>query len=285
MTHFIHNGELIPAAEAKISVDSIEWTYGFGVYENLKVRNGKIYFTDKHIDRLFESARLIGLEHSFEKSKVGRWINELVQASLSPPHARGSEPQNAARGGENFNIKILLIGGKTTADANLYIMTLAPKFLPKKFYTQGVHTITRVYERFLPQAKTLNMLPSYLFFKEARAAGAHDTLLIGQGGYILEGTRSNFFAIKDKTLFTAPLDRVLNGVTRQTVIEGAKDNNYKIKENYIKLNKINEFDGACLTHTSGNIVPIKSIDEFSFPVIPDTLKELMKRYDEYLRDK
>lgn len=269
MTHFIHNGQLIPVSEAKISVDSIEWTYGFGVYENLKLRHGHIYFVDKHMDRLFESARIIGLEHGFKKNEVNIWIEELKDKN----------------GAANANLKILLIGGKTRADANLYIMLLAPKFVDKKSYTQGVRTITKQYERFLPQAKTLNMLPSYLFFKEAQTADAHDCLLIDRDGHILEGTRSNFFALKDQTLFTSPLDRVLNGVTRQTVIECAENNGYKISEKMIKLEKIKDYDGACLTHTSGNIVPIKSINEFSFPLIPDTLKKLMKHYDEYLRDK
>lgn len=263
----IHNGQLIPVAEAKISVDSIEWTYGFGVYENLKIRHGHLYFADQHLDRLMTSARLINLEHTFRAEQITKWLMTL-QAQASANSA---------------NLKILLIGGKTAADANLYAMTLAPKFLPKKSYTQGVHTITREYERFLPQAKTLNMLPSYLFFREAQAAGAHDTLLIDHAGHILEGTRSNFFAIKDKTLFTAPLDRVLNGVTRQNVIECAKINNYKIKENCIKLEKIKEFDGAFLTHTSGNIVPIRSINEFSFTGIPEALKQLMRQYDDWLK--
>src|SRR3989344_6705149 len=153
MPHFIHNGQLIPAAEAKIPVDNIEWTYGFGVYENLKVRNNKIYFVDKHIHRLFESARLIGLEHGFDKKKMKKWIKEL-------------KDKNEAA---SANIKILLIGGKKP---NLYIMTLAPKFLDRNAYTQGVHTITREYERYLPQAKTLNMLPSYLFFRAARPDSA-----------------------------------------------------------------------------------------------------------------
>jgi len=258
-----HNGKLIPSSEAKIPVDNIEWTYGFGVYENLKIRNGKIYFADKHIDRLFESARLIGLEHGFDKETIGKWIKAL-------------KDKNEA---DSANVKILLIGGK---EPNLYIMTLAPKFLDRKAYSQGVHTITQEYERYLPQAKTLNMLPSYLFFKAAQAAGAHDALLIDRGGHILEGTRSNFFALNDKKLFTAPLERVLNGVTRQTVIECAKNNGYKITENLIKSAEINRYDGAFLTHTSGKIVPIRSIDKFSFPAVAPGLKSLMKHYDDYL---
>lgn len=263
--YVIHNGIPKTIAEAYIPVDNIEWTYGFGVYENLKVRNGKLYFLDSHLDRLFESARLIGLEHNFNKGEVKKWIEELKEKN----------------GAENANIKILLIGGK---ESNLYIITLAPKFLDKKAYTQGVHTITREYERFLPQAKTLNMLPSYLFFKAAQKANAHDCLLIDNPGRIREGTRSNFFAIKDKKLFTAPLELVLNGVTRQQVITCARKNGYRLTEEAVLLQNISNYDGAFLTHTSGNIVPIRSIDDFSFAEVCATVRELIKHYEAYLQE-
>ncbi len=261
-----HNGKLIPAQDAHIAVDNIEFTYGFGVYEGLKIRNGKIYFVDQHLDRLMQSADIIGLEHPFNKNDIQKWIIELKEKNA---------PDAA-------NVKILLIGGKTKDDANLYIMILAPRFPEKKVYTQGVHTITRSFERFLPQAKTLNMLPSYLYYREAMRANAHDTLLIDRDGRILEGTRSNFFAIKDKTLYTAPLERVLNGVTRQHVMAAAKQNGYTVTEMAVALHNITNYDGAFLTHTSGGIVPIKSIGDFSFTEIAPALKDLMNCYDKYI---
>lgn len=263
--HIIHNGNLIPKENAAIPIDNIEWTYGFGVYENLKIRNSKIYFVDAHIDRLMQSAKIIGLEHQFNKDDIKQWIAELKE-------------KNAAGAA---NVKILLIGGKKADGANLYIMTLAPRFPEKKIYTQGVHTITRSFERFLPQAKTLNMLPSYLFYREAMHANAHDTLLIDRDGRILEGTRSNFFAIKDKTIYTAPLERVLNGVTRQHVVAAAEQNGYAVTEMAVALRDIANYDGAFLTHTSGGIVPIRSVDDVMFAEVPMLLKELMKFYESY----
>ena len=261
-----HNGIIVPKNEANIAVDNIEFTYGFGVYENLKIRNSQIHFINAHLDRLMQSADMIGLEHTFTKPQIQAWLAALRE-------------KNAAVAA---NVKILLIGGQTKTDANIYIMTLSPKFPEKKVYRQGVRAITRQFERFLPQAKTLNMLPSYLFYRAAENAGAHDTLLIDRHGCILEGTRSNFFALKEKTLYTAPLERVLNGVTRQQVVAMAKEHNYALAETAVALKNIADYDGAFLTHTSGGVVPIKSVDDFSFPAIATELKELMRRYDDYV---
>ncbi len=263
-----HNGNLIKETDAKISIKNIELTYGFGVYETIKLRNDKIFFLDKHIARLFESAEILGLEHTFSHEIIKSYILDLKEKNNQ----------------ESINIKMILLGGKTAAEANLYIMMLAPKFLDKKFYKIGVHTIAKTYERFLPNAKSLNMLPSYLIFREAKAAGAHDALLLDKNGNILEGTRSNFFAIKDKTLYSAQEDKILNGITRQTVLECALENGFEQKEEAVELKEINNFDGAFLTHTSGKIVPIKSIDQFEFESIAKNIKELIKLYNNFLNN-
>lgn len=267
----IHNGELIKVEDAKISIGNIELSYGFGVYENLKVRNGKTFFINEHLERLMHSARVIGLQHQFSVEEITRWINELNSKNgIYGEHGRTIDVAN---------IKLLLIGGK---NPELYIVNLAPKFLDKKYYKQGVKVISYKYERFLPQAKTLNMLPSYLIYKKAGEAEAHDAILIDNDDNITEGTRSNFFIIKGYTIYSAPVDKVLDGVTRRTVIDCALKNNYKIIEKDIKLDEVFDYDGAFLTHTSGKIVPIKQIDDKSFPEICDSLKNLISLYNNYL---
>ncbi|HBU06727.1 MAG TPA: hypothetical protein DEB09_01460 [Candidatus Magasanikbacteria bacterium] len=259
----IHNGKVILTDKAKISIDDIEFTYGFGVYENLKVRNSRVYFLIEHVERLFFSAEKIGLKHNFKPDETEEWILLLTKKNKI----------------ESANIKVLLIGGN---EPNLYIQNLAPKFLDRKYYKQGVKVVTYNYERFLPQAKTLNMLPSYLIYRKAVEAHAHDTLLVDKKGYITEGTRANFFTIKGNILYSAPVDKVLDGVTRRTVIDCALKNGYKLAEQDISLDKVLKYDGAFLTHTSGKIVPIKQIDDKSFPEICGGLKNLISLYNNYL---
>ncbi len=260
---FSKNGQILPIEQAVIPLSNIEYSYGFGVYESLKVRHGVLYFVDQHVERLFQSARIIDLPHPFIKEDVKRYIEELV-TKLEV---------------DACNIKMLLIGGK---EPQLFIMALAPLFPDRKLYSDGAKTLTVHYERLYPNAKTLNMFPSYMAYKKAKSAGCYDGLLINREGNIIEGTRTNFFALKVNVLYTPPLEEVLEGVTRQTVIAVALKNGFKLVEQDIPLTKIGEYDGAFLTSTSTKMIPIKQIDEFEFPEIPAALKQLMKLYDEFL---
>jgi len=264
--YFSKNGQILPFVDAKISLENIEYQYGFGVYETLKVRNKILYFVKQHVERLLNSARIIGLEHVFLQKQIENFIENLVRKNdiLS------------------CNIKVLLIGGKTPNDSLLYIFSLAPLFPDRKLYTKGATTESVIYERFLPKAKTLNMLPSYLFYTHAKSKGHYDALLIDYKNNILEGTRTNFFSVRGTTLFTPPKQKVLNGVTRQTVIYVAKKNGFEIKEEEIPQKKLLGFDGWFLTNTSSKIIPIIQIDNLKLAQIPLELKELMKLYDEFL---
>jgi branched-chain amino acid aminotransferase len=265
-THFSKNGELLPIADAVVSVRDLHFQYGFGVYESLRVRNRIVYFVDMHVDRLIESAKVIELQHPYTQQQIVDFIKQVTEKNEL----------------ESANIKMLLIGGKTAEECNLYIFPVLPLYPDRKLYKHGATASTVRYHRFLPNAKTLNMLPSYLFFTKARKNGHYDAVFLDDDGNILEGTRTNFFVIKDSTLYTAPKEFVLDGVIRQTLIATAKKNGYTVKEEKIPLSGLNEFDGAFLTSTSTKILPIAQIDEFKFPEIPGKLKELMKVYDTFL---
>lgn len=267
-THFSRNGELLPLDQAVIPLDNIEYSYGFGVYETMKVRKGVLYFVEQHVDRLFLSAELIRLSHPFTKSQIITWTRAVV----SENHLLAS------------NIKILLIGGKTAADANLYIIPLAPLFPDRKLYKTGVDTITFQYERYLPNAKSLNMLPSYLIYRQAQEAGCYDALLIDRDGSIREGTRTNFFTIQGTTIISPPSELILEGVTRKTILHVAQVHGYSYQEKLIPYSSISTFDGAFLTSTSTKIVPIKRIDSHVFPEIPAAVRQLMRLYDTFLTE-
>jgi len=265
-THFSKNGKLLPFDEAVVSVQDLHFQYGFGVYESLRVRDAIVYFIEMHVDRLLESARIIGLEHTFTQEQIIDFIKQV------------SEKNNL----ESSNIKMLLIGGRTAEDATLYIFPVQPLYPDRKLYKHGATVETVTYERFMPNAKTLNMLPSYLFFTKAKKNGQYDALLLGHDGTIHEGTRTNFFAIKDMTLVTPPVEFVLDGVIRQTLIATAQKNGYTVKEAKIPLASLRDFDGAFLTSTSTKLLPLTKIDDFVFPEIPENVKKLMKMYDTFL---
>ena len=233
-THISKNGELLLIDQAVVSVRDLHFQYGFGVYESLRVRNKIVYFVDMHVDRLIESARVIGLEHPYSQEQIVEFIK------------KDSEKNNL----ESANIKMLLIGGKTADEANLYIFPVLPLYPDRKLYKHGATVSTVRYHRFLPNAKTLNMLPSYMFFTKARKEGHYDAVFLDDEKKILEGTRTNFFAIKDAILITSPVEFVLDGVIRQTLVSTAKKNGFSVKEEKIPLSSLKDYDGAFLTSTS-----------------------------------
>jgi branched-subunit amino acid aminotransferase/4-amino-4-deoxychorismate lyase len=259
---------LLPITEAVMPLANLAYQYGFGVYENIKVRKGIIYFALQHIDRLFASAKAINLVHTVTKEQIVNAIEEVVKSNAI----------------ESCNIKLLLIGGEKKEDVLFFVLPLAPYFPQRRFFSQGVKVETTIYERFLPNAKTLDMLPSYMFYTQAKQKGCYDALLINYKGNILEGTRTNFFAIKGKTIFTPSKAHILQGVTKQIVLYVAKKHGYTIEEWDISLAQIKEgeYDGAFLTSTSASIVPIRKIDNFSFAEISFTITSLMKFTDTFL---
>lgn len=263
--YFSHNGELKPLEESHVSLSNIEYQYGFGIYESIRVVNGMVYFIADHLERLEESARIIGISHPFTSEVVRRALEELVEKT----------------GNGTYNIKILLIGG---AKPDLFILPLNPLFPDKKLYRDGIHCVVYEYERAFPHAKTLNMLQSYLAYKRAKESGAYDAVLVNRKGHITEGTRTNFFCIKGKTLYSPPAEAILLGVTRKTVLKVASENGFEILETDIRPEDLGEYDGAFLTSTSSGVMPITSIGEFTFGPQSKALKELSDAYDSFVKN-
>lgn len=263
--YFSQNGKILPIGQAVVPLSNIGYAYGFGVYENIRVSNGNIYFLKDHIERLLESAKTIELEHQFDEEFIKNSIFELIRDYKS----------------ETFNLKILLIGGPSKEKAILNILCLNPLFPDKKLYRDGAEFITYDYERPFPHAKTLNMLQSYLAYSKAKESGSYDALLINHEGFILEGTRTNFFCIKDKVIYSPFEKDILLGVMRKVMLEVALENNYQVIEKNIGPEDIKSYDGSFVTSTSSKIIPIKSIDGNLFN-IPETLKELMRLLNDFL---
>ncbi len=264
--YFSQNGKVLPIEQARVSLNSIEYTYGFGVYETIRIQGGTLYFLQEHCQRLMESARIIDLQHNFSADFVKKSIRELVQKTKA----------------ETCNLKILLVGGPAKDKATLSIMCLNPLFPDRKLYKNGATCISYQYERYLPGAKTLNMLPSYLAYRQARTNNAYDALLIDRENRLTEGTRTNFLSIKDRTIFTPKEDSILPGIMREAVLKIAKQNNFTIKEQDIKLTDVTKYDCAFLTSTSSKIMPIYSIDKRVVGPPSTDLRELMTTFNHFL---
>jgi len=262
-TFFSRNGTILPITEASVSLLSVEYSYGYGVYETLKVRNSILYFIDQHLERLQHSATTLGIPLPFPTNEIKVFIQNLIE-SLQV---------------DACNIKLLLIGGN---EPILNIFATAPLYPDKKLYKQGAKLLSYTYERLFPTAKTLNMLPSYIAYKKAKENSCYDALLIDENGIMLEGTRTNFCMMKGTTIFKAPQHRILGGVTFLTLAHVADKAGFSIIEKEISIHDLSSYDGAFITSTSTKIMPIKQIDSFAYPQISPSIQLLMKSYEEFL---
>lgn len=264
--YFSSNGAILPIEEAAVSLRDVEYSYGFGVYETIRVSKGAVYFLDEHCGRLLGSAAIINLAHTFTRDSIATNIRQLLEKNRA----------------ETCNVKVLLIGSKTKETAKLYIMCLNPLFPDRKLYKNGVHTIIYEYERDFPQAKTLNMLSSYLAYKKAQESDAYEALLINKAGFITEGTRTNFFGLRERTIISPKESDILMGVTRTNVLEIARQKGFKFIVKDIKPTDLGDFESTFLTSTSAKIMPIRSIDKHELGPPSVVLVELMRSYDEFL---
>ena len=259
LKYFSKNGEILPIEEALIPVKNLEYSYGFGVYESIKIRKDKTFHLEVHIERLFNSATIVGVEHKLRQEEIIRYCKELIEKLEA----------------QSFNIKILLIGARNPEDCLLFIIPSMPLFPRRDYYKNGVHTVSRVFERLFPQAKTLNMLGSYLAYSHARKKDCYDALLIDREGFVLEGTRCNFFAMRGKDIISPPYEKVLDGITRRNLLKLAADNGYGYLEENISFKELGSYDSFFLTSTSSKLLPISKIDDMDIS-ISEELKALVK---------
>ncbi len=260
------NGRIIPSDHATVSLANVEYAYGFGVYENIRVSHGVIYFLQEHAERLMHSASIIGLLHPYGVAQIDHFVRELLSRIES----------------DALNLKILLIGGKKEEDVLLAILPLQPYFPEKKWYRDGVKAITVAGERPFPQAKTLSMLPSYLAYREARRHNAYDALLVDHAGRVAEGTRTNLLLMEGTTIVSPPPETILQGVTRSIVLRLAQENGFSCVERYISREELQGAEAAFLMSTSTKVLPLGQIDDHPL-LIDERHQTLMRLYDEYLQ--
>jgi branched-chain amino acid aminotransferase len=255
------DARLIPTETATVAIDDIDFAYGYGVYETLKVRKGVLFFAERHEERLFFSASAIGMEHRWRPGQVVEAVVALVRTNTIA----------------DCNVKVLLIG------ARLYIMALAPLFPKRSDLKAGGRAITFEGERFYPQAKTLSMLVSTIAFRKAKEAGAYDALLVNRNGEVTEGTRTNLFATDGRVVYTPPAYQVLAGVTKLTVSDVIRGLGIPLEERTLPVEGLVAWEGLFLTSTSTKVMPLSRVDDWEYDV-PPVVADIRRAYDAYLSE-
>ena len=211
------------------------------VFESLRSYKGVIFRLGEHLNRLFDSARTIGL-------KIKKTRSELKKELASSLTAHPAQDAFLRLGVDRENSYILVLDRKR----------------PTWIYEKGVAIKTVVIRRNLTHSeltepKTSAFFNNVLAAMEKQDSDAYDVIFLDSLGYVAEGTVWNIFMVKTKQLFT-PQVGILNGVTRRFVIECAEQENLPVFETYLTRHDFWNADEAFLTNTSGEIVPIRSLD-------------------------
>lgn len=179
----------------------------------------------------------------------------------------------------NLNIRISYLYDEKPLTLFYFIESYYPT---REEFRRGIHTVTLKMERSNPNAKLYQKELRDEVTRLIKEKNAFEALLVNHDGTISEGSRSNIFFVKGNKLITPPDSSVLLGVTRSKVISLCEDNGIEIEKRIIRLDEIGGFDGAFITGTSNDVLPVKTIDDRVYNS-PDN--DLVKRVSElYLEE-
>jgi branched-chain amino acid aminotransferase len=227
-----------------------------GIYEVLRVVKGIPLFLEDHLERFYNSAQLAGKTIRFSENQIKEFLKILIK-------------KNECNEGN------VLISCKT----NLKAFFVVHNYPTDNMYNEGVSCGILKAERENPNAKVFQTTVRQQADKMLADNGFYEVLLVDHLGKITEGSRSNMFFVKGKSLITAPADKVLLGITRQKTVHLAKKLNIHVNEREIDLEEVDSFEAAFVTGTSPKILPIKKINQISFNSHNEIVRQLMKSYD------
>ena len=250
-------GELMPRAEAKISVLDSLVQGGDGVWEGLRVYNGKVFQLEEHISRMLQSAKAL----HFKDIPLIDEIRNAVFKTLKANDMR-----------DGVHIRMTLSRGlKTTSgmDPRLNIhgpcLIVLPEYKPPVYGDEGIRLITSSIRRNPPQCLDSkihhnNLLNNILAKIEANLSGVDDAIMLDVDGFVSETNATNLFMVKDEVLITPTADSCLPGITRAKVIELAKAHNIPAEVRRVSLSEFHTADEVFVTGTMGELSHVVEID-------------------------
>lgn len=272
-----YNGEIAAIEEMRIPINDRACYFGDGVYEATMVNNHKIFALSEHLERLYNSARLVRISIPYTKAEMAEILNELVRKVDSPEQllywqvTRGTAPRNH-------------IFPKADVKANLWV-TIKPMKL--KDQEHKLHLTETEDTRFLHcNIKTLNLMVNCIAAQKAEEAGC-DECVFHRGDIVTECAHSNISIIKDGVLITHPTDHyILPGITRKHIIEICKANNIPVDETSFTMQQLFEADEVLVSSSTKLCVSAESLN--GTPVggkAPELVALIQKCYlDKYISE-
>jgi branched-chain amino acid aminotransferase len=273
-------GTFRPAAEASISVFDHGLLYGDGVFEGIRAYNGRVFKLERHIDRLFDSAKAIRLEIPQSHAEVCELVLETCrQNAITDGYIRlvvtrgpgdlGIDPRKCPRA------ELIVIARQLTMYAAA---------------AKGIRVVTSTFRRNAPDAtspsiKSLNYLNNILARIEANDRGADEALMLDAQGYVAEATVDNFFIVTEQALLTPPTATNLKGITREALLSLAAVLGITAAERPFTLFDVWTSKEAFICGTGAEVVPVLSVDDRTIGdgTIGPITSRIVRAYEQLVR--
>lgn len=250
-------GRFGPAADAGVSVFDHGLLYGDGVFEGIRAYNGRVFKLERHVERLFDSAKAIRMDIPISRDEMAELVletcrrNDIVDGYIRLVVTRGAGD--------------LGIDPRSCPRADIIVIAKQVSGLYARAVSEGVSLVTSAFRRHAPDVlspsiKSLNYLNNILARIEANDKGADEALFLDHNGYVAEATVDNVFIVVDRTLMTPPTATNLRGITRETVIDLARELSVPVEERPFTLFDMWTAREAFMCGTMAEIVPIASVD-------------------------
>ena len=252
------DGEFYERENAKISVFDHGFLYGDGVFEGIRAYNGKIFRLSEHVDRLFDSAKVIALNIGVSKKEMEDIIiktclkNNIKDGYIRPVVSRG--------------IGDLGLNPYLCKKASIVCIADKISLYPQEDYENGLKIVTvathRNYNESLnPRVKSLNYLNNIMAKIEAVQAGVKEALLLNPLGYVAECTGDNLFIVRKGKIYTPSVQSgSLDGITAAAVAELAVKRGYEVIPGLMSRFDIWTSEECWLTGTAAEMIPVTSVD-------------------------
>jgi branched-chain amino acid aminotransferase len=252
------NGEFVTKENAKISVYDHGFLYGDGIFEGIRVYSGNIFRMKEHMDRLYRSAKSILLTMPYTEEELTDIIVATVEKN---PYEDAYIRIVVSRG-----VGDLGLDPYNCKKANVVVIVEPLSIFPKELYETGLEIVTVATRRnrpdvLSPKVKSLNYLNNVLVRIEARLANVSEALMLNDQGYVAEGSADNVFIIKDNCFYTPPgYVGALEGITRNAVMEIARELGYEVKEKPFTRHDVYTADEVFLTGTAAEVIAVVKVD-------------------------
>jgi branched-chain amino acid aminotransferase len=251
------NGSFVDSTRAKISVLDRGFLYGDGLFETMRAYSGEVFRLGDHLDRLFRSAKEIGISIPYSQKELKSIVNKLIKINMI---SQGYIRATISKGVSDFGLI-----SKPKSSPTLVIVARVFKPYSPSEYRKGWRAIvveTRQNQASpLSRLKSLNFLNNILARREAELKGADEGIFLNTLGEVCEASTSNIFLVKKGVVITPPEESgLLPGITRKVVLELTSSLGVEAWEKKVFLDDLMVADESFLTNSLIEIMPVVEID-------------------------